>query len=109
MWAIVGLSSVAWAIWGLLTESHFRSVVESWLIVLAFGLVAIAGAATFARGIAVGRWLISIVSFLVILYAAMWLLLGGVEDAPGYWFAIVPGVGLAAYALAIARRGTRAV
>lgn len=109
MWAIVGLSLVAWATWGLLTESHYRSVVESWLIVLAFGLVAIAGAVAFARGVAIGRWLIRIVSILVILYAAMWLLLGGVEDAPGYWLAIVPGVGLAVYALAIARKGARAV
>jgi len=108
MWAIVGVSLGAWAIFGLLTEDHYRSVVESWLIVLSFACVAVVGAATFARGQPIGRWLIRVVSVLALLYAVMWLLLGGVEDASGYWPAIVVGVGLSVYALAVARKGTRA-
>jgi hypothetical protein len=105
MWALIGAFLGAQAIWGLLTESHYRGVVESWLMVLAFGAVAIGGAVAFARGRSIGRWGIRIVSVLALLYSAMWLLLGGAEDASGYWLGIVVAVIASVYGLIVARKG----
>lgn len=104
LWALVGLALGAWAIWGLLNEDHSRSVVESWLIVLAFAVVCVAAGITFGRTGLLGRVLVRVVSVLALLYAAVWLLFGGLDDASGYWPAIVFATGLSVYALFSARR-----
>jgi len=97
LWVLVGLALGSWALWGLATEEHTRSVVVSWLIVLVFAVVSIAAGVTFGRAGLVGRILIRLVSAVALLYAAVWLFLDGVEDAGGYWPAIVFGVALAGY------------
>jgi len=98
-WAIVGVALVAFAAWGLATEEHSQAVVISWLIVLAFASVAVAAAITFPKGGKSGRVFVRLASVSALLYAAMWLFLGGVEDAGGYWPCILLGVGLSVYGL----------
>jgi hypothetical protein len=100
-WTSVGLALAAWATWGLATEGHLPSVVEGWLIVLAFSVLAVAAGLTFGRGAAIGRVLVRVVSSLALLYSGAWLLLGGVDDAPGYWPAIVVAVALSVYSLVV--------
>ena len=108
LWTGVGIALGAWAVWGLITEEHWRSVVISWLILLGFALLAVVAGVTFGTTGLLGRVLIRVVSSLALLYSAAWLLLGGLDDAPGYWPAIVVAVALAIYAFAIARRQARA-
>ena len=103
-WTCVGLSLAASTVWGLATEDHSASVVEAWLIVLAFSILAVAAGLTFGRGAAIGRVLVRVVSSLTLLYSAAWLLLGGVDDAPGYWPGIIVGVALSIYSLVVSRR-----
>jgi len=103
-WGVVGLALIAFAGWGLATEEHSQSVVVSWLIVLAFGVIAVTAAITFPRGELMGRVLVRLTSVLALLYAAMWLLLGGVEDAGGYWPWIILGTTLSIYALVASRK-----
>jgi hypothetical protein len=107
-WVSVGLALAAWAVWGLATEEHHASVVESWLIVLAFSVLAVAAGLTFGRGAALGPVFVRVVSSLALLYSGAWLLLGGVDDAPGYWPAIVAAVALSVYSLAVSRRARAA-
>lgn len=95
---IFGGALTAWAVWGLATQNHSSSVVVSWLIVLAFASVLVTLAATFGRTRLVGRALLGITSLVFVLYALAWLLLGGVEDAGGYWPALVLGVVFFGYA-----------
>jgi hypothetical protein len=108
LWVLVGLALGGLARWGLIYEEHSRTVVESWLIALAFALACIAAGFTFGRTGLLGRILVRIVSTLALLYSAAWLLLGGVDDASGYWPAIVFGTTLSIYALFSARRGASA-
>ena len=103
LWLLVGIALSGYAAWGLITDEHLRPVVESWLIVLAFALVSMGAGATLGRSGLFGRVLVRLVSAAVLLYAAAWLLLGGVDDAGGYWPAIVLGVALAGYTLFASR------
>ena len=106
LWLIAGLALVGWAVWGLVTEEHSTSVVASWLIVLTYGAVAIAAGALLPRGKLLGRILVRVAASLALLYAAMWLFLGGVEDAGGYWPGIVIVVALSLYTLLMPSRPT---
>jgi hypothetical protein len=107
-WISVGLALAAWAVWGLATQDHYASVVESWLITLAFAVLALAAGLTFGGGAAIGPVLVRVVSSLAILYSGAWLLLGGVDDAFGYWPAIVAAVALSVYSLGVSRRARAA-
>jgi len=107
-WAIAGFGLIAWALWGLMTESHFRSVVESWLTTLAFGMLAIVASIAFVKRTLSGRVLIRLVSVVALFYSAAWLLMGGAEEASTYWPGILVGTVLSIYALVIAGKAARA-
>jgi len=107
LWIMTGLWLIAVSVHGLVTESWVESVVTSWLIPIAFGALAILAAVTFWRRGLVGRVLIRITSALTILYSAGWLLMGGVEDAGGYWPWILFSTALAIYGIWVARRVAR--
>jgi hypothetical protein len=106
-WTTVGLALAAWAMWGLVMGRNYTFVVKSFLIVLGFSVLAVTAGLTFGGGAALGRVLVRLVSLLALLYSGAWLLLGGVDDAPGYWPAIVAAVGLAIYSFVVSGR-TRA-
>ena len=108
LWAIVAVALAAWSLLGLATDEHSRSVITSWLIALGFSVLALAAGLTFGRTDLLGRVLVRVVSVLALLYSAAWLLLGGVEDAGGYWPAIIFAVALAIYTLVAARSTARA-
>ena len=107
LWLVAGVELVGWAVWGLVTEEHSTSVVISWLIVITYGTVAIVAGALLPRGGLLGLILVRIAASLALLYAATWLLLGGVEDAAGYWPGIVIAVALSLYTLLIPARPAR--
>jgi hypothetical protein len=109
LWALAGVALVALAAHGLVTESRFESVVVSWLITLGCGALAIIAAITFWRRGLTGRVLVRIVSVLVLIYAAAWLIFGGIEQASAYWPWIIISSGIAVYALWVAGRVARAV
>jgi lipopolysaccharide export LptBFGC system permease protein LptF len=108
LWLITGVALGAESIWGLVTEEHWQSVVISWLIVLAFAILAVVSGVSFGRTGIIGRVLITIVSILALLYSLAWLLLGGVEDASSYSPVIIGLVALSIYALFACRVGARA-
>jgi len=103
-WTSIGLALAVWAVWGLATQDHYASVVESWLITFAFAVLAMAAGLTFGRGTTIGFVLVRIVSSLALLYSGAWLFLGGVDDAPGYWPAVVAAVALSVFSLGASRR-----
>jgi hypothetical protein len=109
LWAIAGLGLIALAVHGLTTQSQFESVVTSWLITLGCGALAIIAAVAFWHRGLVGRVLIRTISVLALIYAAAWLLLGGVEDAGSYWPWIMFSGILAVYGLWVTHRVARAV
>ena len=109
LWIVAGLWLIAVSVHGLVTESWVESVVTSWLVSIAFGAFAILAAVAFWRRGLVGRVLIWIASVLTLLYAAAWLLMGGVEDAGGYWPWMLFLTALAIYGIWVARRVAREV
>lgn len=109
LWTIVGATLAAWASWGLVTEDHSRSVITSWLIVFGFSVLALTAGLTFGRTNLLGRVLVCVVAVLSLLYSIAWLLLGGWDDAFGYWPAIILAVLLAIYSFVAASKQARAV
>ena len=82
LWTLVGVALVAWAIWGLIVEEHYRSVVESWLIALGYGAFALLGGLPVALGTALGRIPVRIVAVLGLLYIAAYIVFGGFRRRP---------------------------
>jgi hypothetical protein len=109
LWAAAGVALIATGARGLMVESHFESVVASWLITLACGALAVISAALFWRRGPAGRVLIRAISTIALIYAAAWLLLGGIEDAGTYWPWIMFSTSLAVYGLWVCGRVARAV
>ncbi len=97
------------AVRGLTVESHFESVVASWLITLGAGVLAVISAVLFWRGSLVGRLLVRAISAVALIYAAAWVLLGGIADAGTYWPWVVFSTSLAVYGLWVCGRVARAV
>src|SRR5260370_34399690 len=89
LWVAVGVALAAWSIWGLATEEHYASVVQSWLVTFAFAALAIGAGLTFGRTKMFGRALVRTVSGLALLYSLSWLFLGGGTDARSYTPAII--------------------
>jgi hypothetical protein len=106
LWVFTGVALGMWSVWGLVTE---RTSALDWLIVLAFAIVAGAGGYLFGRTRLLGRVLVSIASLVSLLYALVWLFLGGAEDAFGYVVVLVPLVCLSIYALVVASTNANAV
>ena len=104
LWILAGVALGSWAVCGLTTEEHSKSVVESWLIVLGFAVLAVVAGLTFGCTATLGRVLIRLVSIFALLYSAVWLFLGGIDDASGYAPAIAFATVLAIYALVVSRR-----
>jgi len=75
-------------VWGLVVEDHFPSVVSSWLITLAYGVLALAGGYLALRAQAGSRYVLVVASVLGLLYALVYVTVGGIGDASSY----VPGV-----------------
>ena len=93
----------AWVIWELFTEEYTKSDVTSLLLVLGFSALAFCAGIAFSRRIELGHTLIRVVSTLALLYSAAWLLLGGVDDAPGYSPAMIFMTLLAIYSFVTSR------
>ena len=108
LWGLVGTAFALWSVWGLITEEHSVSVVTSWLLVLAFALLAVFAALSFGRAGVLGRFMVRLVSGLVLAYSLVWLLFGGVDDAHSYLPALVCLVVLAAYSFFTASKEARA-
>ena len=104
LWVLAGLALGSWAVWGLITEEHSKSVVESWLIALGFAVLAVVAGLMFGRTVPLGRVLIRFVSIFALLYSAVWFFLGGMDDASGYAPFIAFATVLAIYALVASRR-----
>jgi hypothetical protein len=100
-WLLAGLGLCARATWGLVAQSHFQSVVVSWLIVLLYGAIAFFGALLTARLRSSGRYLLTATSVVGLLYVLVYFLFGGLDDA--FWY--LPGVfgllALSAYTLVV--------
>ena len=109
LWGTAGVALIGLAAHGLATESHFRSVVESWLFTLGYGTFAVIAAVTFWRRGLSGRVLIRIVSVLALIYAAAWVLFGGIEEASTYSPWIIASISIAVYALWAASKVGHAV
>jgi len=108
LWGLVGAAFALWGLWGLITEEHSMSVVTSWLLVLAFALLAVFAALSFGRAGVLGRVMVRLVAGLVLVYSLAWLLFGGVDDALSYLPALVCLVVLATYSFVTASREARA-
>jgi hypothetical protein len=106
-WIAIGLSLATWAIGELATQDHYASDVKSWVIILALSILAVVAGLSFRRGTALGRVLIRVVSGLALLYSAFWLHRGGLDEAIGYWPAIVLAVALSIYSLVVSLRLVR--
>jgi hypothetical protein len=104
LWILAGVALGTWAVWGLVTEEHSKSVVESWLIALGFAVLAVVAGVTFGRTAILGRVLIRLVSIFALLYSAVWFFLGGMDDASSYAPGIAFATVLAIYALVASRR-----
>lgn len=103
-WLVIGLALAAWAVW---------SAIDSWLYfkfisgafkaampLLAFALIAVGGAALAWRGLKSGTRILQACSVFGLLYALVYLLFGGLEEARSYLPWIIVLICLAAATLA---------
>ena len=88
LWALVGLALSAWSLWGLVVQPHTKSVVASWCIALAYGVLCLGGGLLAAIGHTHGRYLLVVSSAIALLYVLVHFFFGGLADA----FAYLPGV-----------------